>query len=327
MPIKIRDYGSFAEWIDLSVENPEQAAVEGVEFVDWPRFELVIRGTAVDGGMPIRLMPVFEELQRTIHRLYARHEYGNERRRLSSTEKQRLEIVLWSQRGESSHFWALLADTLNRLMEDMTGSQKTFSVAFVVAMVGLGWGLTEYLQHLSEGRTLFTHVQLSKEETRRLNMFFDLADQNAQLRKDIDGVRKDLESTHDLLMRRLDADEVIVLDGEEVIDGATARRLLRIHRSGTKTYDQIEGMFLITRLESGSLKRGFRARVQRVDTDEVFNVYIPTTIPERQRRRLQAAEWDKRPVPMQLDLNWNGDRLERAGLVRVLDEPSDLSGT
>ncbi|MCY3795238.1 MAG: hypothetical protein OXG51_12810 [Gammaproteobacteria bacterium] len=327
MSIKISDYDSFVEWIDLSVEDPERAAAEEVEFVDWPRYELVVRGTAMDGGVPIRLMPVFEELQRTIHRMYARHEFDNERRPLNLTKKQRLEIVLWPQRGESSHFWILLADTLNNLIEDMTGSQKTFSVAFLVTMIGLGWGLRKYLQFLSEERASLTQVQLSEQETRRLEMFSDLANQNGQLRKDIEGLRKDLDATHDLLMRRLGADEVIVIDGHEVIDGATARRLLRIRRSGMKTDKRVEGMFLITRLDSGSQKRGFRARVQKVDTNEALIVHIPTGIPEGQKRRLQAAEWNKRPIRMQLDLNLRGDQIERADLVRVLDGPIDLSGT
>ena len=57
MAYEIRSEDDLFEAIER-IEAGEWEA-DGVLFVDWPRFEITIRGEDFDGGVPTRIMPAF----------------------------------------------------------------------------------------------------------------------------------------------------------------------------------------------------------------------------------------------------------------------------
>ena len=123
-----------------------EAMSEGVRFVEWPRFEVTVRGRAFEGGVPTRVMPAFEELQRAFRRAYARSVYGDERARLTREDRRRTELVFELADGSTKVVSDLLP-VLNVVAGQLSGPA---SVATVLAIAVIFKGedyLRAYLEH------------------------------------------------------------------------------------------------------------------------------------------------------------------------------------
>ena len=83
MAFEIRNEEDFLAALEAVERDDAAFAEDGIQFVEWPRYEVTIRGEDFDGGVPTRVMPAFVRLQRALNRAYARNVYGDEKKRLS----------------------------------------------------------------------------------------------------------------------------------------------------------------------------------------------------------------------------------------------------
>src|SRR6185312_2546185 len=101
--IVVRSEGDAWKWLKRALANsiPTDSPVN-LRFDGWPSLDLRFKGHDFDSSIPTRIMPPLLEAQKEIHRLYSQLRYGEQNlRRLTSEERERLELVVKVEKGSS----------------------------------------------------------------------------------------------------------------------------------------------------------------------------------------------------------------------------------
>ena len=294
-----------------AIELIEAGAWDGLEtpvFIEWPRYEVIIRGEDFDGGVPTRIMPALLELQRTIRRAYARSVHGSERR-LTREELKQTELVVRLEPG-STKFWSELAPLLNDALKNMTGPETVITVLGLAAVVALAVVWKARINAETQRREIAHRSNVTEEETKRYQALADLAAKYAPIAEHL----SDAHTAQAALLKRLEENDRLLVGGEEVVDGKTAKRIVRAERQ-ERIADRLDSVFMILTVDSGSVKDGFRAKVRDMASGDELLVSIPSgTLSDDQLVALQSGEWDKRPLHLEINTERLGKRILRATL-------------
>ena len=310
MPFEIRSDADVHE----AIARLEAGAMdEELHFVDWPRFEVTIRGESFDGGVPTRIMPALLRVQQAIDRAYARS-VGRDGRRLAREERRRIELIVRVKPG-STTFVSELAPVLNNALtaavKNMSGPETVITILGVALIVG---GVVVWKAHINsraELRRIDHRTRMSEEETRRLQAIADLASSHPMVRASLD----DMEAAQDTLLRGLEFGDQLLAGDESLVDGETGRRIARKPRP-EPVQDRLDGTFVILSVDSGRVRSGFRVRVRDTGTGDELTVAIPAgTLPPDQISELQSGEWGKKPLRMRINVARIGRKIIEATLV------------
>lgn len=312
MPIEVRNEIDFNAVVESALAGDVDLVEEGIVFVDWPRYEITIRGEDFNGGVPTRVMPAFMEIQRALNRAYARAIYGDETKRLSKEERANTELVVRLERG-STTFKAELSQALNALVNNMSGTESLIAVLGVAIVVGGVLSLKAFLLYRASVKQSEVQIRMTSEETKRQEQLSRLVEQSMDLARG----QQDIEAAQRKLMSSLHDDDQLVLDEDSKVNGYDARRLARDPRRA-RVHSRMDGSFLIQTLDSGQIPSGYRARVKNIETEQVLTVNIPETVlPPSQVEELQAGEWSKTPLVMSINVQRIGDRIVSADLAEA----------
>ena len=311
--IEIRSESDLFQAID-TLKSGRWPEDQGIRFVDWPRYEITISGEDFDGGVPTRIMPALLELQKSVNRAYARSVYGDERRRLKKGELKDVELIVRLKAG-STTFEADLTEVLNRAVQaaikNMSGPETLAAIFGIAAIFTAGWVWKAKINAAAREREIDHQTRVSEEETKRLEVITELAGRYATVSEHL----ADVNASQTDLLKRLDKNDRLVLDGEEIVSGETAARLVR-RVPAARVQDRMDADFVILSVESGGIQSGFRARVRNVETQEELTVSIPEgTLPPEQITDLQSGEWRKAPLHMRINIERTGNRIINATLV------------
>ena len=301
------------------IEEDEWPTDQQPHFIGWPRYEITIRGEDFDGGVPTRVMPALLDLQRTVRHAYARA-LQKSVRSLSERERKQTELIVRLDPG-STTFWSDLEKALNAIFRDMTGRQKVLSVLGVAAMVTGAYVWEARIKAETERREIEYRKELSRQDSARWEKVLDIA----QRIPDVEAALRDVQKNQTEWLRRLEDGDRLSVAGEEIVDGSLAREIVRPERK-ERIADRIDSVFVILSVESGSVKDGFRVRVQDTKTGEELHVSIPAgTLSEEQLEALQSGEWQKRPLRLEINTERVGNQVRKAtlisaGLARAGDE-------
>ena len=118
------------------------------------------------------------------------------------------------------------------------------------------------------------------------------------------------------VMRRLDPDDTLSVNDQEIIDGETASQLFRA-RPETIEEVRLDGFFVILWVSSGAQHDGYRARVRREDGLET-SIDIPSTaISSDEKSILQKSEWEKRSLYMRINTRMRRREIVSAKLIQA----------
>ena len=293
-----------------------------VRFVDWPRYEITIRGEDFDGGVPTRIMPALLELQQAVNRAYGRSVYGTDRR-LTQDERKKTELIVRLKPG-STTFQADITEVLNTIITEaarnMTGPD-TVTVVLGVAFIFAGASVWKgYINKAAKDREIDHRIQMSKEETERYRIFGGVAERHSSVAEHL----ADMNAAQRQLLNRLDRNDRLLVGGEEIVDGEIGRRIARRGRT-ERVEDRLDGNFVILSVDSGQVRDGFRVRVKDVVSGGDLLVWIPEgTLPPEQIADLQSGEWKKKPLHMRINTVRAGGRVVKATLISAgLSSKSD----
>ena len=282
-----------------------------VTFVDWPRYEITIRGEDFDGGVPTRIMPAFLKLQSTIRRGYARSVHGSGRHRLTKEELKQTELVVLLEAGASTKFLSELAPLFNNAIKNMSGTQTVIVILGLAAIVPSSFIWKAYVDAEVQKREIEHRTVATKEETERFHMVVNLADRYADVAEHL----ADTNATQNTLLKRLEDDDQLLVDGDEIIDGETARQIVRKIRQEPIS-DRLDSTFIILSVESGSVRDGFRVHIRDTVSGDKLKVSIPSgTLSEEQLDALRNGEWQKQPLRLEINTRRIGKRILEATLI------------
>jgi hypothetical protein len=290
---------------------------QGIAFVGWPNFEIIIRGEHFDGGVPTRIMPGLLELQKVVDRAYADAKYGKATRRLSTEDRAVTELVVRFEAGHSTKFLADLGPQLTEISKQaltkMNGQQVVFAVTAIAALAAGAYSWDSYLQTQVAEKKLDIELRQTQEETKRYEIFREIAEGNEHVRAQVDRV----EQFQGALLKRLTPEDALIVDDQVLIDGQDARTVVKNpRRAAVET--RLDANFKILSVDSGLVAGGFRLRIRNAETGEEITVSVPEgTLSPEQIQILQDGEWGKKPVLMKLNIRKIGDRIAAATLIEA----------
>lgn len=141
---------------------------DDIVFGNWVNIKLYLRGDKFDSSLTPSMFPVFQALQRSVYRMYARSEYNNIGHRLSALEKSELEIIIKITSGSSDTQTGLNYTAIAlALIKKMTPKQ---AIATIISLATLYAGYSSFGTYsedrkqevLAHERTESARVELEK---------------------------------------------------------------------------------------------------------------------------------------------------------------------
>lgn len=269
-----------------------------IEFKNWPVIEFKVNGRRWQSSIPTRIMPAILEVQKDLHRAYARVNYGdNNVKRLSSDERDALEIVVKVSQG-SSEFMALIEGAMNTFVDKavakMTAEQIVVTVIGVSLVIAGRLSWKDWLNARQEQKESDERVALSQEETRRLEVLGNAMKQQPI----IAAVKKEADLTRDDLVKSMDDPDMLHV-GDMELPGHEAKQLIKKERERSVPV-RIDGLFRIT--EVRPLIASFRLGLKRIKDDFELNAEVKDAVLNHDMREaLKQGEWGR--MPIQLSIN------------------------
>lgn len=319
-------HGETQEPMVLIIRSEEEAwaalerAVSGAGFPDdlqlrfdgWPTFELGFAGRDWHSTVPTRIMPPLLDVQKDINRAYAHIRYGEfNLRRLKEEEREELEVVVEVKDG-SSVFSANLWDHFTRIAETaigrMSGDQAVIVVlglalAIVAPVMYKAWLASRERQRETESR-----VELSRQETERMKIMAEAMRHHPPLRS----ISEDVEMTTNRLLKAARPGDTVELKGIP-LSAEEAGQLVQAERERAREVE-LAGAFMIlgNRTDKGD---GFRITVKRVSDDLQLSADVPPDLNWDQKQAIQAAEWSKKAVYLEISAEMLRESVTRAEVI------------
>ncbi len=299
------------EAFDLLSKLIEGFQLEGsfeVEFESWPRFVIRIKGSDFDGTIPTRIMPALLELQKEIHRIYCKINYGEENaRRLTKQSRNELELLVRVDKG-SSVFETLLNEPIVRILQGAITKMTPEQITATLIVFGLSitsvffWKM--WLNYQLKEKELDYTLELSRLEKDKMELISKAAQKFPETRtasEGMDNVR------NELLARMKPTDNLEIDTGTEEapyptpvqINGEQASQI--IHKPREKSVERlIDGEFFL-RSTDFTKAEGVRAEVQRLSDGYTFRADIPLGVLKHdQIEALKNNSWNKKSVLMSI---------------------------
>lgn len=273
-----------------------------IVFDGWPQYDMKVNGRDWHGTVPTRVMAPLLEVQKDIHRVYANVCYGTSNlRKLRDEERDLLELVIKVDEGSSDYkapLWQQLNELAKKAVEKMDSRDVVITVLGIAVVVGgveinKAWVAQRQAETASE-----VTVQLSQEETRRLQIFSDAVKQKPVLAE----ARTNFESTQNKILKTVKAGDNFTSKGVE-LRGDQVMEVVQEERA--KSGDaQITGIFRVL-ANDASKGAGFRIKVARISDGLTFTAEVPIELDSDQKNIIQRAEWSKGAVLVNLSVSAN----------------------
>ena len=282
----------------------ERAVAEGgfpdglqLRFDGWPSFKLDVSGRDWNSTVPTRVMPSLLEVQKDINRAYAHIRYDDfNLRRLKEEERDDLEVVVKVKKGSSifdADLWNQFSKMAEAAIGRMDGNQTVIAVIGVALTIMTPVVFKAWLKNRTEQREMDTRVQLSKEETQRLQVMAEAMRQHPPL----EVVRDDAVATANKLLKAARPGDNISMKGVQ-ISAEDARELVQPERERANEIE-LAGDFTVlgNRTDKGD---GFRVTVRRIGDGLTVSADVPKELPWAQQEAIQKAEWLKAAVHLEI---------------------------
>lgn len=288
------------------------STINGVQFSGWPYFEFDVHGRDWHGTVPTRVMQPLLDVQRDINRAYAHAEHIDfNLRRLNAQDRDALEVVLKVKEG-SSLFSADISSQLNRVAQAvfgrMTGRQALIAVLGIALLITTPITVKEFLNERAATVHAQAQVELSHEETERLQIMQQALAQHPAL----ETVNADVLATASELLKASRDDDVVTLRGVP-LSAADAHTLAQPARERARQFS-IAGQFIVIGNKT-DLPNGFRVTVRRTSDGLQLKADVPMELAHDAQQAMRDAEWSKSPVEMSIDAESLHDRVVRAVVV------------
>ena len=268
-------------------------------FDGWPQFDMKVDGRDWKCTVPTRVMAPLLDVQRDLHRAYATVCYGSPNlRKLSDEDRDLLELVVKVDKGSSdlkAPTWTQLNELAKKAIEKMNSRDVVITVLGIAVVIGSveiskAW-IAERQAAVDSEKT----VQLSKEETKRLEVFAQAVKQQPSLAE----TRSDHEATQNKLLKAVKPGDKVVSKGVE-LHSDQVMAITQTDRAHSEDID-ISGRFRVIANDT-SKSAGFRIKVVRVSDNLTFNAEVPIELESEKQKLIQRAEWSKGAILVELNI-------------------------
>ena len=261
-----------------------------LSFLGWPSLQYDFKGRDWNSTVPTRVMTPLLEVQKDVNRAYARAKYGEANlRRLKEDERDDLEIVVKVEEGSSlfsAELWKQINQIAKSITANMTGKEKVILVLGIALAIASPIMWKEWLSTRLAERQQELHIQLSEQETKRLQIFAEAIAQSPA----IQSVNDDARATQNRLLKTVKPDDKIEVGGTTLSGGEAAIVVQPDEDSAQDVHLQGDFRILANHTDKSA---GFRIKVERITDHETLTADVPLQLPADQKELIEKAEWAK----------------------------------
>ena len=299
-------------WLKVGGNGLREIPLERIRFDGWPRLDITIRGEKFVGGMPARIMPALYKYQWVIDRALARSLHTSARG-LTTKDRKSIELIIGLNQGSTS-FDSDLSAVLNNAIDVIKQRADPLTIVVILTLAGMVQGAGVWKAHIeaeAKRHQMAYHVQLSQEETKRLQTIATLAENFSHVRAN----RDDMGETQNALLRCLDDRDELFVGNEFIVDGRVGKRIARKPRD-VREEGILDSEFFIETVHTGPERSGYQVHLREAGSSTTLRILIPDGgLPPNLISVLRQAEWDKKPVRMQIHVATVGGDVVEATLV------------
>lgn len=304
-PTKINNEAEAFEYLRQVLELEWNADNAQVEFQNWPVVAIKLEGKGYDSTITPQMAEALVELQHALNRAYARLVRGVANAKvLTNEQRNQIEFKAKVEKGSSLieiNLGPFASSLSTALIGKMEPAHVVLAVIGTAAVAGSVIAYKAFLKHKSEDKKVDAEVQksiaLSQQETKRLELMKSALDVEPAL----EGIRRDFDDVRQAILKGTsDAKSITVQDVK--LEAGQARVIAMTPRQ-TATEVQLNGRYRIDKLD-WTREGEVRISVYAVGTAETleFTAKLNTQgLSKQHKDRLQAAEWDRRSLHLQVN--------------------------
>jgi hypothetical protein len=292
-------------------------------FDGWPSLNLYLKGAKFEQSLTPTVMKGLIEFQRGIYQSYAAAKYSHPTKRLSSEEKDDLELKVEVHKG-SADLQINFQEIAIKLVEQLGSKMNPTEVLIaVVAIATLYFGRTsykDYLENRVKARERESTDEVQKEtlkqlrfsgeqETERMKIIASLASKDGR----IENITRIAHDTQTDLIRSLAAGDSAKVEGV-ALTPEQAEELTRNARRKS-SHIRLDGVYRLLKIDwSDSLK--FKVRVSDVASDLQLDAEVQDeSLTGQYKAALREAEWSRKPVRLEINARVIGDSEYRDAVI------------
>lgn len=257
-----------------------------------------LKGKPFDSTITTEVMGGFIDLERQLRQAYALALYGSGSHRLKERDKQALRIVVKVEPGSSEYF-AWLDSSLQHLADMVKGMDSKYRAATILGIaltIGSVVAWKFWLDNQARARELDAQQFASAQETERMRLLAEVAQENTELRI----LQREVDEHYNTRLRSLREAETADVGGV-VLDNDQIKRLSRAPRS-TSSHDRFESEFLIDKVGTRE-PRGFMLALREVVPPyrEFSALAASDQLTLAQFDALKEAAFAKQPIKLRIN--------------------------
>jgi hypothetical protein len=274
-----------------------------LKFSGWPVLSIRLQGKGYDSTITADVAEALVEVQRAVNRAYARAVKGTSNSRtLTDGERRDVQFQAKVKKG-SSLIEINLGDFAEKLATaistKMTPEMVAITVIGVAAIAGGTFAVKAYLNAKSKDKQIESEerakVAMTKEETRRMEVFADAMTRQPSLRH----AAADFDDARTEIMRSAGTANTISVNDVE-ITAETARVISTASRTESEEV-QLNGTYLILATDLRQPDE-IRLRVRNAKNGREFQAgFRDNSLHQEQIRLLQDAEWNRTRVYLSIN--------------------------
>jgi hypothetical protein len=321
------------------LESP-RSTIPDVEFDNWPRFEMHVKGARYHSTITPELMESFLDLQKTINQSFALVHYSASSRKLKDSDREDLKILIKVGEG-SSGFSAVLEDQVKTIasgiaegFKNMESKHKLIAILAIGALAVGGYSFNSFMESQKELRlaelknidndgeraermkALETYKEMSLQQVEKLDMAYGKV---LTVMPQIQAISEQMAGTYSkMLASTVDADHVTV-QGRKV-PGQLVREISNAPRNAS-TSDRVSSIFRIRGVDHTS-KNEYKFKLYDVLKGVEIQAVLPkdgSLVTDQLLDIIQAAEWGGKVVELQLLTRSRSGKLVRAEIEKVTE--------
>lgn len=306
-PVVIRNEKDALELLRAALADELEDQPLAIRFEGWPVVTLKFEGEGYESTITPDIAEALLLLQAAMNRAYARvAHHSTNARSLTDAERRELQLMARVDKGSSLINVDLgkWADALASVVKDKMTGKSIAATVIGVALVGGGTLVAkDFIQAQADAvkveQETKAKLALSAEETERLKIVTEAMKEVAELKH----AAQDFDDARRKALKAGAAASKVTIQGVE-LTGQEARQISTSPRATSEDV-QLNGHYVIQKVDWQQVDE---AKVTLASQDG-FGTFVAKfrimTLAEEQKAKLQAAEWGRKPLYMQI----NGTRL------------------
>lgn len=266
---------------------------------DWPEFSIRLEGSKFNSSLTTKMMETLIDLQKNIYHSYAKLHYDDASKRLTDEEKQKLELIIQVLPG-STDLKAKLNEIANTFVQGAINKMdaKHFVIISTVAILSYA-GTTMFKSYVNvqgEAKNIEAKIALSKEETRRMEVLRDAIKDVSH----VSSMKADAEEFYNKVLKSSASADKLHVAGQTI----SKNQINQLTRGSRSTAQEVclNGTYRILKVDSS--KPGVFKVELADDLGKRFPAVLDESVlitKEQNRKLLQDAEWQKKPIALMVD--------------------------